>query len=585
MLNLFPRVFNQIASVLKNFPLFGKVQARLAEIAAENELLLKENLHLARALDGIGESVVVTDVSGAFRFVNATFEDMFGYASEEVQGKYASNVIVPRDLENQAVAEKISQGFLNDSIGNGWQGEVRRMRKTGEEIDVLLTVTPVRDDNGTLVGRIGVSRDITASKQAERALKESEERFRAVVELSPEAILVSIGGKISYANPEAANLFGTEAADALVGILPWNFVHSDDRSVAMQRFGSVLADDTKLPAQELRIVTPDGQIKQIESMAKKISYAGRPAVLAVLRDITQRKQTEARLQETARLASIGELAAGVAHEVNNPLASILGFAQLMLYEGPPEPFKSDLNTVYSEAQRAAKIVQNLMFFARKGGTEKQWVNVNSILTRAIELKFYDLAANGIKLTQVLALDIPNSMIDEHQLVQVFVNILNNAQQAIQETGQKGQIVIRSAASEGAIALSISDDGPGIRSQHMGRIFEPFFTTKVVGIGTGLGLSICYGIIREHGGELWAETKDGGGTTFHIELPIVTRDDEEGKEHPPLDPRGPSPNHILAVDDGPETRNLLRSNLGSRRCEVDLAEGFIPAILGDPRRSL
>ena len=581
-MNVFPRVFNQIAPVLKNFPLFGKVPARLAEIAAENELLVKENRHLARALNGIGESVVVTDVSGAFRFVNATFEDMFGYASEEVQGKYASSVIVPRDLENQAVAEKISQGFLNDSIGNGWQGEVRRVRKTGEEIDVLLTVTPVRDDNGTLVGRIGVSRDITARKQAEQALKESEERFRAVVELSPEAILVSIAGKISYANPEAANLFGTEATDALVGIPPWNFVHSDDRSVAMQRFGSVLAGDTKLPAQELRIVTPDGQIKQIESMAKKISYAGRPAVLAVLRDITQRKQTEARLQETARLASIGELAAGVAHEVNNPLASILGFAQLMLYEGPPEPFKSDLNTVYSEAQRAAKIVQNLMFFARKGGTEKQWVNVNSVLTRAIELKFYDFAANGIKLTQVLALDVPNSMIDEHQLAQVFVNILNNAQQAIQETAQRGQIVVRSAASEEAITISISDDGPGIRSQHMGRIFEPFFTTKVVGIGTGLGLSICYGIIREHGGELWAETEteDGGGTTFHIELPIVTRDDEEGKEHRTLDPRGSSPNHILAADDGPETRNLLRSNLGSRRCKVDLSEGFIPAIPGD-----
>ena len=172
------------------------------------------------------------------------------------------------------------------------------------------------------------------------------------------------------------------------------------------------------------------------------------------------------------------------------------------------------------------------------------------------------------------------MIDEHQLVQVFVNILNNAQQAIQETGQKGQIVVRSAASEEAITISISDDGPGIRSQHMGRIFEPFFTTKDVGIGTGLGLSICYGIIREHGGELWAESKDGEGTTFHIELPIVTRDDEEGKKHRTLDPRGSSPNHLLAADDRPETRNLLHSNLGSRRYKVDLAEGFMPAIPGD-----
>ncbi|MBT43991.1 MAG: hypothetical protein CL922_00815, partial [Deltaproteobacteria bacterium] len=284
----------------------------------------------------------------------------------------------------------------------------------------------------------------------------------------------------------------------------------------------------------------------------------------------ERQRTEERMNETARLASIGELAAGVAHEINNPLTSVLGYSEMLIRSNIPEQFRKDVETISVEAQRAAKIVKNLLFFARKSGTEKQYTDPNGIVNRALEMKSYDFKVNNISVTSQLSPEIPKTMIDEHQLVQVFLNILNNAEQVMQKSVGRGQIDFCTTVSNGAIEIIIRDDGPGMSPQELSRIFEPFFTTKEVGQGTGLGLSISYGIIKEHGGEIRAESVEGEGTTFYITLPVIVPEEAKGNQARPSLDTDRTTKHLLVVDDEPHIRDLLRKYLEMERYTVDLA---------------
>jgi two-component system NtrC family sensor kinase len=285
----------------------------------------------------------------------------------------------------------------------------------------------------------------------------------------------------------------------------------------------------------------------------------------------EQKRTEERIQETARLTAIGELAAGVAHEINNPLTSVLGYSELVLRDNLPEKHRRDIQTIYDEAERAAKIVQNLLFFARRSGTEMQHLDLNSIVERALEMKSYDFKVNNIRVVTQLSPELRKTMVDEHQLIQVMLNILNNAEQAIRRAQETGLMEISTASVDNNIEIIIRDDGPGITSEHLSRIFEPFFTTKEVGQGIGLGLSVSYGLIQRHGGDIWVESTENEGATFHISLPVVLPEAIALAKlrQPALINK--STKHLLVVDDEPHIRDLLRKYLERERYTVDMAE--------------
>ncbi|HKD01253.1 MAG TPA: ATP-binding protein, partial [Terriglobales bacterium] len=234
---------------------------------------------------------------------------------------------------------------------------------------------------------------------------------------------------------------------------------------------------------------------------------------AVLRD---------QLVHAEKMAAVGQLVSGVAHEVNNPLTAILGFADLLM-ENPemPEGARKDLRVILQEAQRTKQIVQNLLSFARQMPPERSALQLNSILRRTIQLRSYDLNSHGVEVIEHLDEGLPDVMGDAHQLQQVFLNILNNAHDAVHEVGRPARIEIMSTKCGDAVEVSFSDNGKGI--SHPDKIFDPFFTTKEVGKGTGLGLSICYGIVKEHGGEILCHNNIAGqGATFIVRLPSVSR---------------------------------------------------------------
>ena len=294
--------------------------------------------------------------------------------------------------------------------------------------------------------------------------------------------------------------------------------------------------------------------------------------LLILNDVTEQKQQQEKLQETSRLASVGQLAAGVSHEINNPLTAVLGFSLLALNADLPDEVRSDLERVHAQAERASKIVQNLLSFARKHEPDRQYLHVATVLDRALELKSYDFRTNSIEVSREWSPELPATLLDEHQMVQVILNILTNAEQAMVASHGKGRLRVRAFSQGNNIRISISDDGPGIPPESLKRVFEPFFTTKEVGEGTGLGLSICYGLIQQHGGNLWGESLPGNGTTFHIEIPIVGPEDS-------LETAGEGSSqlvslktkHLMVVDDEPDIRDLLARTLELERYTVDLAE--------------
>jgi len=228
---------------------------------------------------------------------------------------------------------------------------------------------------------------------------------------------------------------------------------------------------------------------------------------------------EEQLIVTDRLASIGELSSGIAHEINNPLTSVIGFSDLVLGKDIPDDVKEDLRVINREAQRTAGVVRNLLTFARKHAPEKKPMDINKTIQTVLELRAYEQKVNNIQVNTQFAPDLPEITADGFQLQQVFLNIIINAEHFMTEAHGRGTLTITTELVEDIIRASFADDGPGIAEENLGYLFDPFFTTKEVGKGTGLGLSISYGIITEHGGRIWAESELGKGATFVVELPI------------------------------------------------------------------
>jgi hypothetical protein len=241
--------------------------------------------------------------------------------------------------------------------------------------------------------------------------------------------------------------------------------------------------------------------------------------LIIITDITLTMDRQDRLYLTDRLASVGQMASGIAHELNNPLTSIVGLSQLLTEEELPENIKEDVKIINSEGLRAAGVVKNMLSFARKHSSTKLPVQLNQVVEDVLKLRAYHWKVNNISIETNLDPELPQIMADYFQMQQVFLNIILNAEQAMVESHGRGRLKITSERIDGFAKFSFTDDGLGIAAQNIGRIFDPFFTTKEVGSGTGLGLSICYGIVTDHGGRIYVQSEDGKGATFIVELPI------------------------------------------------------------------
>jgi two-component system, NtrC family, sensor kinase len=275
------------------------------------------------------------------------------------------------------------------------------------------------------------------------------------------------------------------------------------------------------------------------------------------------RATQAQLLQSEKLSAVGEFVAGVAHELNNPLTALIGFSELLQTDDVDEDTRSSLKRISSSAERCHKIVQSLLSFARQHPPERKVTNINGLVDSVIEILLYELRTNNIKVVKELSPHLPRLLVDPHQLQQVFLNVVNNARQAIEACHRAGAIRIITRMADKRVQVRFQDDGPGISEENIAKIFNPFFTTKPIGKGTGLGLSLSYGIIREHGGVISVESKLGHGTTFIIDLPVTSDAEAEPDQNgarPAALPHDGKGKHLLLVDDEEDILDLLRATL-------------------------
>jgi len=294
-------------------------------------------------------------------------------------------------------------------------------------------------------------------------------------------------------------------------------------------------------------------------------------LLLTVEDITEHRIQLASLVEKGRMVAVGEMATGVAHELNNPLTAVLGFSELLLRQDIDDVTRRDLEAIAAEAHRAGRVVDGLLSFARRHRAEMHPFDAPESIRRVLDLRAYECKVNNIEVVTYFDPDTPRTAADPHAMEQVFLNLLNNGIQAISAGSGSGTITVGVVALDGKLRISFTDDGPGISADVMPKLFDPFFTTKPPGLGTGLGLSICYGIVHQHGGTIHAESHARRGATFVVELPLgsVQEEPETAVPAAEAEPVSHTMLRVLAVDDEAAVVELMARALTSFGHEVDV----------------
>ena len=466
--------------------------------------------------DNIQEGLFFSTPDGRFIEVNDALVRMLGYDSRDE--------LLQADIARQLYgAPGQRTGFQKEIEEHGTlrNFEETLRRKDGSIIYSLQNAFAVRDAHGKIIQYRGVMLDITELKTFQAELQRQRDFNAKILNNTQSLIMVSdTAGLISYANRRCYEA-GSFKPGELVG-RQLALLIAENRRHAFEEALALTIDGQQVDNLELPLTQGSQQLGQFSvNLSPMRDEQGQvTSIVVVMTDITDSAVLQAKLMHTEKMAAVGQLVSGVAHEVNNPLTAILGFADLLVEQDDiPEAAKRDLAVIINEAQRTKQIVQNLLSFARQMPARRQPVQVNAILNRTLQLRAYDLANHGVEVLERFTEPLPDVVGDSQQLQQVFLNILNNAYDAVRESGQPGSIEIQTLAVNGQIEVVFTDNGPGIKAPE--RIFDPFFTTKEVGKGTGLGLSICYGIVREHGGEINCRNRtEGKGAVFTVRLPLA-----------------------------------------------------------------
>jgi two-component system cell cycle sensor histidine kinase/response regulator CckA len=330
------------------------------------------------------------------------------------------------------------------------------------------------------------------------------------------------------ANPYLKLMFGFAAETPTADIRPFDPERFVDAQ-ARQAFTARLAHDASLTDYLLRLRRADRAPMWVEVTAHAQKEGDAIRVEALMRDVSERKRLEDQardlyhqLLQAEKLAALGQTISGVAHELNNPLATILTWAERLAQRPADDQTRRGLAAILSESERAARIVRNLLTFARKRHTTRAMVDMNDVIRETLALRSYEQHLSNITIIDALASGLPQVFADPHQMQQVLLNLVINAEQAMISTHGRGTLILRTwhDPERGAVVLEVNDDGPGVPDDLQPKIFDPFFTTKEVGKGTGLGLTVAYAIIQEHGGRLTMKSQPGGGASFFIELPVT-----------------------------------------------------------------
>ncbi|MDP6452615.1 MAG: ATP-binding protein [SAR202 cluster bacterium] len=405
---------------------------------------------------------------------------------------------------------------------------------------------------------------------------DSAQLDRAIIDNISSAVLVLDNQlRILMCNLRFCNLFDLPD-EMIVGQSISDVFHDDTLEVLVLQ-----AVSTQESMREIEYTqdTPDADERQfLVSVSRLDDLPGSARALVTLDEITDWQRRQRQVMEASRLVSIGEMVAGAAHEINNPLAAVMGFSQLVLRRTLDPDVRIDVERILGEATRASKIVANLQSFARRNEPSQEPVELADLIHRILDLKAYELHLDNIEVETKLEIDSATVVGDPQQIEQVVLNLVINAAHFMKEANGGGALTIGLGQRGRTIKLSVADDGPGISPEHLPKVFDPFFTTKEVGTGTGLGLSICYGIINDHGGAITVDSKLGEGTTFTIELEAAQPSSDTVAPMPTESVEMPE-QRVLIVDDEPAVVDLIKRILSDFGFSVTTASNGTEVIEG------
>jgi PAS domain S-box-containing protein len=558
----------------------GKQQRQLiyhdiTELQKGEEALKASEQNFRNSLDSSLMGIYVTNTDWHALYVNQAFLNMFGYENiDESRASPPHKHYTPESYADYLLrSERQSRGELNpdnfelDIIHK--DGTIRHLQVFRKE--VLWDGMPQSQL---------LYNDITERVQAEEVLKLSEQNFRNSMDSSSMGIrIMGDADRTLYANQALLDIFGYKNIDELRASPPQE-QYTPASYAGFVRRKDQFARGESLPDQlEFDIIRKDGAIRHLQISSRNVFWDGRQQFQILYSDITERKQAEkekqeleAKAQVASRLAAVGEMAAGIAHEINNPLTGVIGFSQLLLEkQNIPEDIKEDIRVIADGSRRVADIVKRLLTFARQTKPVKTLVNLNELIENTLKLRDYVLKTANIEVVTRFDPELPWSIVDPGQLQQVFLNLIVNAEQEMKKAHGKGTLTITTEKKENNISVSFKDDGPGITKENLVHLFEPFFTTKAIGEGTGLGLSLSRSIILEHNGTLNVESMSGHGATFVVELPIIEALPSEAVTSTlatKVEPAAIKKGKILVVDDEPGVRALLEKVLTQSGHSVD-----------------
>jgi PAS domain S-box-containing protein len=460
------------------------------------------------------EGVYFCTPEGKLLDVNPALVRVLGYEDRE-----EFLALDPRALQSDPNQNPVL-GRSADDQGGVRAREITLRRKNGELGIFQDTSRAVWDASGKIVRYQGTLVDITERREMENALRRQEEFRRYLLESFPDLILViNCAQQVSFASSRIHDLLGFAPEDWVGKKLE----DDPDHSPEMLSLTTDLLNGRKtFGFCECPVRHQDGSWRNMRASASSLLDAeGKiSGVIVSLHDITLEKKLEQQIIQSERLAAMGQMIGGFAHELNNPLTSILGMSELLQDSQASEATHKQLEILQQQARRAVEIVQNLTYFSRPPAPGKTALDVADLVQRTLHLHAYSLRKSNITVDFLREPSVPPVQADAHQLMQVFLNLILNSEQAIREVRDRGTLRIRLEKRDKAVSVIFQDDGPGISPEILPHIFDPFYTTKRPGRGTGLGLSICKAILREHSGNVEAASGPGGGAVFTVTLPMA-----------------------------------------------------------------
>ena len=516
----------------------------------------------------INDAIVLTDLEGRLVFANGRAEVITGYTAQELTGLLVFNLLTPEG--SREAQERLVAAASGGEPAAVLEAPLRR--KDGSLVWIEANMASVRSE-GRVVGRLGVLRDISERKRAEQKVRLQASALDAA---ASGIVITDREGTIIWANPGFTSITGY-SLDEVTGQTS-RVLKSGHHDAAFYQslWETILAGQTWrgeiINRRKDGALYPEEQtITPVRDEQGEITH-----FIAIKEDITERKRLQEHLTQSEKLAAMGQLLASVAHELNNPLSVLTGHAALLKSASDQKVADRAVKMIHA-AERCARIVRNFLTLARQRPPERTRVDLNQVVRDALELVAYPIRVDNIELGLELSERLPRLTADGHQLHQVVINLLTNAQQALREapTPRRITVTTRAGANERSVVLQVADNGPGISQEIQAKLFEPFFTTKPPGEGTGLGLAICQGIVNTHHGTLQVASAPGQGATFRMELPV-----EEMEATPDAEPEpesAASSKSILVVDDEPEIAALLAEMLTNDGHRVEAVEDGLMAL--------